>query len=263
MSLAARVNFENYKTSVFTALDMIEAGDRLPEDRLIILKPNLTNSSPPPVTTGVEFTEAVYLYCRRHCSGEIAIGEGCGSGTTNKVYKNTGYTELASKYGIRLIDFNQEKTVLVKNGQALVLKEFHIPAVLQDAYVISLPILKDHSLADTTAALKNMFGIAPAPFYKGSWNKSKLHSPSVYKSVVDVCSYKKPDLSIVDAVTVLTGSHLSGTPRTENTILASFDPVSIDTLGAEILGHNPEEIEYLRLADGKLGDMRNIKTLHK
>lgn len=118
-------------------------------------------------------------------------------------------------------------------------------------------------MSETTAALKNMFGIAPAPYYKGSWNKSKLHSPSVHKSVVDVCSYKKPDLSIVDAVTALTGSHLSGTPKKLDTILAGFDPVSVDTTGCEMLGHNPEEIEYLKLADGRLGSMKNIEITEK
>lgn len=113
MSLVSRVKFRNYKTTVFTALDAIAAANKLPDNKLIVLKPNLTNSSPPPVTTPLEFTEAVYLYCRQHCRCEIIIGEGCGSGTTKEVYESTGYTEMAKKYGSRLVDFNREKTGLV------------------------------------------------------------------------------------------------------------------------------------------------------
>ena len=127
--------------------------------------------------------------------------------------------------------------------------------------MISLPILKDHSFTVTTIAMKNMFGIAPAPFYQGTWNKSQLHSPSTHQSVVDVCLYKKPDLSVVDAVEALTGMHLSGKGRKLGLVLASFDPVAVDAVGSELLGHEAERIEYLRTADGVLGDMRGVEIL--
>jgi uncharacterized protein (DUF362 family) len=109
--------------------------------------------------------------------------------------------------------------------------------------------------------MKNMFGLAPAPYYRGSWNKSKLHSPSTDKSVVDVCLYKRPDLCVVDAVTALTGSHLWGKPRKLGWILASFDCVAVDAVGSELLGHDPRTLEYLALANGVLGDMDNIRIL--
>ena len=111
--------------------------------------------------------------------------------------------------------------------------------------------------------MKNMFGIAPAPFYCGSWNKSKLHSPSTHKSVVDVCLYKKPDLCVVDASVSLAGTHLSGKRKDLGLILASFDPVAVDAVGSELLGHNPNKIEYLTLANGLLGSLENIEILQK
>ena len=109
--------------------------------------------------------------------------------------------------------------------------------------------------------MKNMFGIAPAKYYSNSWNKSKLHSPSTDKSVVDVCLYKKPDLSIVDASVALAGMHLAGTKKNIGLILAGFDPVAVDAIGSELLGHNPERLEYLTLSDGLLGSMKNIEIL--
>jgi len=175
---------------------------------LIIIKPNLTNSSPPPVTTNVAAAEAVYQYCRAYTKTEIVIGEGCGSGSTSDVFSALGYADLAKKYSIKLIDFNKAETVVLENSNALQLKHFSIPVIVRDAFVISLPVLKDHSFTATTIAMKNMFGVAPAKFYAGSWNKSKLHSPSTDKSVVDVCLYKKPDLSVVDASDVARASSL-------------------------------------------------------
>lgn len=136
-----------------------------------------------------------------------------------------------------------------------------MPEVLLDAYVISVPVLKDHCFTVTTVAMKNMFGIAPAPFYQGSWNKSALHSPSTHRSVVDLCLYKKPDLSVVDASVALEGMHLSGTPRKLNTILAGFDPVAVDAIASEMMGHDPRKIKYLAMANGVLGSMDGIEIV--
>ena len=261
MSKVAKVKFVDYPRSVTKALDLIGAASKLPGHGLIIIKPNLTNADGPPVTTNVAAIEAVYKYCKANCSAQVAIGEGCGSGTTRECYRANGYIKLAQEYDIELIDFNTEDAVLLKNDNALQLKEFYMPRIVQEAFIISLPILKDHSFTKTTVAMKNMFGIAPEPFYHGSWNKSKLHSPSTHKSVVDVCLYKKPGLCVVDAAVALTGMHLAGEAVNLALILAGFDPVAVDTVGSELLGHNPKKIEYLRLADGLLGTMDNIEIL--
>jgi uncharacterized protein (DUF362 family) len=55
--------------------------------------------------------------------------------------------------------------------------------------------------------------------------------------------------------------HLAGTKKNIGLILASFDPVAVDTVGSELLGHNPERLDYLSLADGLLGSMKNIEVL--
>jgi len=261
MSQVASVRFTDYGNSITKALDLVGAAGRLPQQGLIIIKPNLTNSSPPPVTTSVAAAEAVYNYCKAHTKAEIAIGEGCGEGKTADVFAKLGYAELAKKYGIRLLDFNEAETAVLENRDALQIKQFHMPKIVREAFVISLPVLKDHSFTRTTIALKNMFGVAPARFYAGGWNKSKLHSPSTHKSVVDVCSYKKPDLCVVDASVALKGSHLSGRHKNTGLILAGFDPVAVDALGSELLGHNPKRLEYLTLANGLLGSMDNIEIL--
>ena len=104
MSRVARVNFTDYSSSITDALDLIGAADRLPRDGLIIIKPNLTNSSPPPVTTSVEAAEALYNYCKSHTKAQIAIGEGCGSGVTAEVFAALGYSDLAGRHGLGKAD---------------------------------------------------------------------------------------------------------------------------------------------------------------
>jgi uncharacterized protein (DUF362 family) len=261
MGVVVKVKFTNYEASMTKVLDLIKAASKLPQTGLIIIKPNLTNADPPPVTTNVKAAEAVYKYCRSHSKAEIVIGEGCGDGITADTFRANGYIKLAGKYGIRLIDFNEEKAVVLKRKDSFQLKQLYVPDIVEDAFIISLPVLKDHCFTVTTIAMKNMFGIAPAPFYRGSWNKSKLHTPSTHKSVVDICLYKKPDLCVVDASVALVGTHLSGKPRNLGLILASFDPVAVDAVGSYLLGHNPKKIEYLTLANGLLDSLDNIEVL--
>lgn len=260
-SEVAKVTFSSYPNSITKALDLIGAAGRLPQEQLIIIKPNLTNADAPPVTTNVAAAEAVYTYCKAHSRAEIAIADGCGSGITHDAFGANGYLDLADRFGLRVIDFNQEPAVKLRRPDALQLKELYLPRIALDAFIISLPVLKDHCFTVTTIAMKNMFGLAPAPHYKGSWNKSKLHSPSTHKSVVDICLYKRPDLCVVDASVALEGMHLAGTPRKLGLILASFDPVAVDAIGSKLMGHDPRKIEYLTAANGTLGNMDNIRIL--
>ncbi|MCL5281870.1 MAG: DUF362 domain-containing protein [Planctomycetes bacterium] len=119
MSQVAQTPFAGYEQSISKALDLVGAGLRLPRKGLIILKPNLTNPSSPPVTTSVKAVEAVYRYCRAHTGAESVIGESAGSGRTCDVYGALGYADFAKREGLRLIDFNEAETVELQNPDAL------------------------------------------------------------------------------------------------------------------------------------------------
>lgn len=261
MAIVAQTQFTSYTESVRKALALIRAEDAIPQDGLIILKPNLTTRSRPPVTTDVRMVEAVYRYIREKTAADIAIGEGCGSGVTADIYTALGYAELAAKHGLELIDFNEEEAVEVTNSKARSLQTFYLPKVARHAFIISIPVLKDHSFTRTTISLKNMFGLAPAPYYRGGWNKSALHRPSTDVSVTDINLYKKPGISIVDASVALTGSHLGGTPKRFGVILASLDPVAVDSVGSRLLGHNPKKLEYLKLSHNTHGTITDIQVI--
>ncbi len=261
MSTVAVVEFKDYSQSVPVALELAGANKILPKTGTIILKPNLTNSSPPPVTTSPKMVEAVYNYCKQKTKAKIIIGEGSGKGETFDVFEKLGYYTLAKKYKIELVDFNEADAVLLKNKNALQLRQLYLPKIVLDAFIISIPVLKDHSFTGTTVAMKNMFGLAPGKYYKGNWNKSKLHSPSTDKSVVDICTYKRPGFCIVDASVALAGTHLSGTEKKISKIIAGADCVAVDSAASKMLGHKPENLEYLVMADGLLGDMKNINII--
>jgi uncharacterized protein (DUF362 family) len=75
---------------------------------------------------------------------------------------------MAKRYGLELIDFNEATATILRNDDALQLKHFYVPDIARRAFIITLPVLKDHSFTKTTIAMKNMFGITPGKFCAGS-----------------------------------------------------------------------------------------------
>ena len=73
------MNFTTYQTSVPEILGRLNASAILAQQSAILIKPNLVNSSPHPVTTAVACCEAVVQYIQA-CTpnAEIVIAEGCG-----------------------------------------------------------------------------------------------------------------------------------------------------------------------------------------
>jgi uncharacterized protein (DUF362 family) len=257
----AVVEFKNYPRSVEEALDAVGAADILRDQKKVILKPNVINDSPPPITTPVACVEAVLHYCRSHSDAEIAIAEGCGGLNTHEAFRKLGYTDLAHRMGARLIDLDSEDTVTLKNPAFEYLPEFHMPKCLTDCFLISIPVLKAHSMAKVTLSLKNMIGVAPARYYCASaYRKSKLHGRNnreLHRYIIELNRYRKPDLSLLDATIGMAEAHLWG-KRCDppvNKILASLDPVALDAAGAELLGFDWQKIDHINLADGVLGEV--------
>jgi len=259
VSKVAIVDFEDYDSSITKALDIIKAGKQLSKQKKIIIKPNLTLASKPPVTTDVNCVKGLLNYIAKvNKRAEVVIAEGSGDCDTDKAFEKLGYLELAERYGVDLVDLNQGKFVKLKNPRALVLKEFYLPKVLNDGFLISVPTLKEHGSDKVTISMKNMFGIAPGELYgkgSGSWLKTKLHEYGVWQSIVDICSYRKIDLAVVDAALGLYGCAITGrVPKPPlNVIIAGFDAVSVDSVGAKILGHNWKDVRHLNYANNILG----------
>jgi uncharacterized protein (DUF362 family) len=244
--------FTTFRKSVRRALDRLSAGEVLAEQTTILIKPNLINDSPPPITTPVACCEAVIQYIRECSDAEIIIGEGCGDSAleTDEIFERLGYRELADKYSVKLIDLNHAPLMRVENSNCPFFPEMMLPKIVFESYLISVPVLKAHSLADITGALKNMMGIAPPKHYSGrfgSWKKAVFHE-NMQQSIIDLNRYRTPDLSIMDASVGLATFHLGG-PTCDppvNRIIAGFNPKEADRKGAEYLNLNWKEIGHLR-----------------
>ncbi len=243
--------FTTFEESVPTALDALDAGAVLARQSAILIKPNLINASPPPITTPVACVEAVINYVREHSAAAIVVGEGCGDAQleTDDVFQRLGYTEMAGRLNVELVDLNRAETRLSR-ADCAVWPELHLPEICLTHFVISVPVLKAHSLADITGTLKNMMGVLPPEHYAGgygSWKKAMFHG-QMHASIVDLSRHRAPDLTVLDASVGMADFHLGG-PHCNppvNKIVAGADPLAVDRLAAELLGFDWQSIDHLR-----------------
>ncbi len=243
--------FKNFDISVPEILEAIGIRDRLADVSRILLKPNLVTSQPHPVTTSPACCRAVVKYLKSFTDAEIIIAEGTGdpSFSTDDVFKKLGYKTLADEFNIDLVDLNTASLKKLTRDDCPRFPEFFLPEIALTHFIISLPVLKAHSLSDITGSLKNMMGFAPPSHYAGSggiWNKAEFHT-DILQAIIDLNTYRKADLTLLDASVGMPDYHLGG--RTcdppVNCLIAGFDPVAVDRKAADLLGLNWQKIPHL------------------
>jgi uncharacterized protein (DUF362 family) len=244
--------FQSYEQTVPELCELLEAGPVFARQEKILIKPNLINDSPPPVTTPVRACRALVEFIRSWTDCEVVIAEGCGAPgmETMEIFHRLGYTRLSSDLQVPLVDLNHELVTTRRNPSCSLLQEAVLPAIALKAFIVSLPVLKAHSLADITGSLKNMLGFAPPETYggrSGSWKKAFFHT-EIQTALREWNTYITPDLTVMDASVGLASYHLGGPPCSPplNTLLGGSDPYAVDRKGAELLGLDPAKIGHLQ-----------------
>ena len=252
--------FDNHWTECVTELlDASGVAETLKRQTRILVKPNLVEELLPPVTTSVELIEAVVIYLRQNAPGvEIVVGDGTGSldYDTFHVFNTLGYSQMAKRQGVQLTDLNEEPCVELSRPELKRWPNMHLPKIVLESFLFSVPVLKAHSLAGVTLTMKNMMGACPPKHYckGGHWKKSSFHT-EMQEAILDLNSYRTPDFTLLDASVGLAEYHLGG-PTCDpppNLLIAAYDPVSADAFGAGLLGLDWEGIGHIAGAHGELG----------
>ena len=123
---------------------------------------------------------------------------------------------------------------------------FFIPKRFVGENIIHLPTVKTHVFTTTTGAMKNAFG--------GLLNERRHWThPVIHETLVDLLMIQQKIHRGVFAV--MDGTFAGDgpgprcmTPYTKNVILASSDQVAIDAVAAKLMGFNPMDIRFIRLA---------------
>ncbi|MHB8619274.1 MAG: DUF362 domain-containing protein [Chloroflexota bacterium] len=138
----------------------------------------------------------------------------------------------------------------------------YIPDFFQGRNVVHLPTTKTHIYTTTTGAMKNAFG--------GLLNHHRHYTHSwIHETLVDLLAIQKEiHPGIFAAMDGTTAGDGAGPrimdPQVKNVILASADQVAIDAVAARLMGFQPLDVAYIRLAAEQglgTGDPRDIELV--
>ncbi len=232
------VNFSSYVDTIPKVLKLIKLDNELKKHDRIVIKVNLSKEDTSK-TTKIEFLEPIVQFCVTNKSpgSEVIIAEGCNGAETMELFDSAGFTKLAEKYGVGLVDLNQSASVEIQNPEFLRFESIHFPEVLLKGLVITAtPLTQDEELL-ISASLDTMLGAFPANKYRGffSRTKNKLENYPVKYQIHDILKCKMPELALIDA--------------SDKGLFIAGRPLDMDKQAAKVLGHDWNRIPHLRLVD--------------
>ncbi|MEM2146371.1 MAG: DUF362 domain-containing protein [Candidatus Jordarchaeaceae archaeon] len=214
-----------------------------PKIRSVVIKPNLCYywDYSTGQTTDPKFVAAIIDFVREKVSvdTEISIVESDASAMKCKyAFKMLGYEKLSKEHDVKLVNLSEDRSETVRVSGGKLSFKLNVPETIRNAELrINVPKIKyTMEPVKLTCALKNIFGCNPYP------KKYRYHS-CIEEAIVAINKVMKFDLHIIDGI-IVSGAQ----PRKLGLIMASIDPVAIDTVAAEIAGIKPKTIKYLQLA---------------
>jgi uncharacterized protein (DUF362 family) len=178
----------------------------------------------------------------------------------DKCYKHSGIEKAVKEAGGKIVPGNSEKMYKkVEIKEAKRLKETAVHELMLDTDVfINVPILKNHSSAKMTIAMKNLMGCV--------WDRQYWHKNDLHQCIADFLHFRLPDLNIVDAYNVMTQNGPVGVSLDDvvnmKTQVISTDIVAADAASAKFFGMDPSEIKHIKIAhEAGFGNM-NLSELN-
>lgn len=256
----------SWQDSLEPLLDRTGLVEQIPDHQTILIKPNLVENLQPPVTTPVALVASLVDYLQKRTANTIIIGEGSGALNyeTWHPFEQLGYTRFAEEKGIELVDLNKEPCRRRKLTHCKRWPELFLPEIAYNCFLLSIPVLKVHTLAGVTLTMKNMMGLVPPAHYQqgNSWKKSSFHT-NIQESIADLNRYRTPDFTILDATIGMAESHLWGRIYDPpiNIVAAGYDPVAMDAYGAGLLGKDWRHINHIADVHQELGQAKHLQII--
>lgn len=237
----------------------------IPTGSTVLVKPNIVMAPTERKVTDPIVLDAVLRLVRDANPGEIVIGEGSADSYTWGSYRLYNIYDMASRYGARVVDLNEDEGVKKKVPVGLGREYVMLPRTVEEAdIVVSVPTFKLWmNELPMSLSLKNLFGFYGARYYghnKTSRELAKtapqrtlvgeigtelgIHSPSVEQAIAAINLARPSDLTVIDA---LEGSNGKGDFVRLDMLMTGRNAVAVDSVALAVAGFVPELQEQVRL----------------
>jgi len=220
-----------------------------PGDKVVV-KPNMSFARGPDSATNTspEVVREIVAMCKDAGAGKVSVidhplrpNEECVEGVRDacRIFGDTSVQALDDN------DFYRETALpqAEKFRKTDVMKD-----VLEADVLIAVPVAKSHSSTGVSLSMKGMMGLI--------LNRTIMHwRYDLSSSIVDLCTFLKPDLVVIDGTRVLStnGPGGPGNVLKFDTIIASRDMVAADATAVamfEWYGQKmqPRQVKHIRIA---------------
>ncbi|MCI7303016.1 DUF362 domain-containing protein [Ihubacter massiliensis] len=212
-------------------------------DESIILKPNLLARTEPETacTTHPRVFGAVGRLLKQAGFQNLYYGDSPGNHLigVEQTAEGCGIRQEAEALQIEAANFSEGEQVPFPQGHAA--DHFVLcKGVLEKDAIINLCKMKTHQLERITGAMKNTFGCVYG-FNKGASHARFPNADAFGKMIGDLNLLVRPRLHIMDGIMAMEGNGpQSGDPTPMYVILASADPVALDSVFCRLVNLNPE-----------------------
>jgi uncharacterized protein (DUF362 family) len=165
----------------------------------------------------------------------------------SRCYKNSGIEKAVKDANGKIVSGDSEgyyQQAAVPKGKRLTQAKVHDLLLSADVF-INVPVLKHHGSTRLTAGMKNLMGVV--------WDREYWHRNDLHQCIADMASYRKPDLTVIDAYYVMKRNGPRGVSAedvlTLKTQLLSPDVVAADAAAAKLWGVEPGDVAHITIAE--------------
>jgi uncharacterized protein (DUF362 family) len=220
-------------------------GRFVPAGADVVVKPNICvayHTYEYAATTNPWVVAALVKLCFEAGARRVRVLDNPFGGTADQAYAISGIREHVEAAGGEMEVMTRLKWVETElPGAASLSKAFIYEDVMKADVVINVPIAKNHGLAKLTLGMKNLMGTIR--------DREVIHS-DIGRRLTDLAAYVRPELTVIDAVRILTaggptGGNLDAVQKLD-TLIVSPDIVAADAYATRLFGMQPEDIAYVR-----------------
>jgi len=221
------------------ALEAVEWRRLLPRGEPVALKVNLGwDLFIPGSITSPLFVEELIRAIAGHVGPICVVEADQVLEDIETAFAKSGMAAVCKRTGVTWVNMSRASSVAVARPGNAVLKSIEVPQVLREARLVTVPVMKTHAKTGLSGALKNQWGCLSKA--RHSWHLV------LDDALADVNELFRPVLSVMDGTVALEGDGpKSGWPRVADRVLASADPVALDTIQAIVMGLDPARVRHL------------------
>ena len=249
------VRVTDVAASAHRVIDLLGGMSSILDGRHIaILKPNFVAGRPARTgaTTNLDLIAAVAEEVRAAGAEPMLLEFPGTEFDPEATWSILGLDDFCAKHRIGFVK-RIDRWLELRPAGARRLKRFRVPAILKEAALFNLPVLKTHVVSGMSIAMKNPMGMLPTT------DRRTMHTFGIQQSIVDMNRGIVPDLNIVDGTVGQDGEGpLYGHAANLGVLVGGRDSLSVDVVSCRLAGVDPMDVEHMRLAAEQMGSREPV-----